>query len=206
MTRVATVLRYTAFGLMALFGVFGGLFAAGYAFEDPGGWPAAGMTALYVAPTLALSWLALALPRTAAPVLVAASVLVLGFSVLDAALRVVPRDAWGPAAAIAVLALGFALAFLGLHRPTLAGTLLVVAALVQLTATLLGHRVVGLPDGAPPDGSPGIGALLGGSSGVVVVPLLVSGLLFIAAGAAADDRRHPAAPPKRLGGHTPRPL
>ncbi len=206
MTRVATVLRYAAFGVMALVGVLGGTFAAGYAFEDPGGWAAVAVTVLYVVPTLALSWLALALPRTAAPVLVGVSVLVLGFSVLDAALGVVPRDAWGPVAAIAVLALGFALACLGLHRPTLAGTLLVLAALVHLVATVLGHRGVGLPGGASPDGAPGLGALLGGSSGVVVVPLLISGLLFLAAGAADHDRRYPAVPPNLPGRHTPRPL
>ncbi|MGN6129287.1 MAG: hypothetical protein ACTHOK_03010 [Nocardioidaceae bacterium] len=34
MTRVARVLTVLAFGLMALFGVLGSMFVAGYAFED----------------------------------------------------------------------------------------------------------------------------------------------------------------------------
>ena len=47
MADMAKVLRYVAFGLMVFFGLLFGLFAAGYAFEDPGGWEAVGLTLKY---------------------------------------------------------------------------------------------------------------------------------------------------------------
>jgi hypothetical protein len=67
------------------------------------------------------------------------------------------------------------LAFLGLHRARLAGLLMILAGIAQLTATLLGV-VIEEADGLGP------GATLGGSSGVVVLPLLVIGGLFLLAG------------------------
>jgi len=44
-TRAWRVMRRVPFGLMAAFTLLFGLFAAGYAFEDPGGWQAIGMVA-----------------------------------------------------------------------------------------------------------------------------------------------------------------
>jgi hypothetical protein len=175
MQREGKVLRYAAFTAMAVFGLLGGMFIAGNAFADPGGWPAAGMTALWAVPMVALSIYALLRPAAAGPVLVGATAMVAVFTVVDSAFGIVPRDDWGPVAAVAVFALGVVLAFLGLHRARLAGLLMILAGIAQLTATLLGV-VIEEADGLGP------GATLGGSSGVVVLPLLVIGGLFLLAG------------------------
>ena len=182
--RAATVLRYVAFSLMALFGLFGGLFVAGETFDDPGGWLAVGVTALWVLPLAALALFAVRRPAAAGPVLVGSTACAVLFTLADSAFGIIPRDDWGPVAAIVVFALGVALAFLGLHRAELAGLLMVVAALGQLAATAIG---VG-------DEGPGPGARLGGSSGVVILPLLVVGLLFLIAGSLGHESLRPHSP------------
>ena len=193
MTGAAKGLRYTAFGLMVLFGLLGGLFVAGYAFEDPGGWTAVLMTAGWVLPMLALIVYALVRKQAAGPVVVAVTVLVGLGSVVDSLFTVVPRDDWGPVLAVTVFSLGVALAFLGLFRTRLAGLLMVALALVQLLATALLYLVHG--DLFSGDG-PGIMALLGGSSGVVVLPLLVIGVLFLTADSLTREPRKQAHQPR----------
>ncbi|MGN6129286.1 MAG: hypothetical protein ACTHOK_03005 [Nocardioidaceae bacterium] len=147
---------------------------------------------------LALGGFALLRPEPAGRVLVVVTAVVLAGSLADAVVSIVPRDAVGPVAAVAVFALGVAQAFLGLHRQVLAGTLMVVTGVVQLAATVAGVAVHAGPhgQGVPPGGVPGVGALLGGSSGVVVVPLLLVGALFLLAGALAPhpERPGPARP------------
>ena len=123
-----------------------------------------------------------------------ATVLVLGFTVVDAVVGVIPRDDVGPVAAVTVFALAVALAALGLHRAKLAGLLMVTTALVQLGATALGAYVHGVGEG------PGIGALLGTSSGVVVVPVLLAGTAFWLAGVYADEHVRPVWPQARPAG------
>ncbi|HEX5995538.1 MAG TPA: hypothetical protein VFY84_10390 [Jiangellales bacterium] len=179
MRRAGRVLRYVAFGVGALFGLFGGMFIAGNAFADPGGWPAAGMTALWAIPLVGICTFALLRPAAAGPVLIALTGMVAVFTIADSAFGIIPRDDWGPVAAIAVFALAVALAFLGLRRARLAGLLMVLAGLAQLTATLMGIAIEAT-DGPGPD------AALGGSSGAVVVPLLVLGALFLLAGVLED--------------------
>lgn len=196
MTGVAKVLRYTAFTMMALFGLVGGLFVAGSAFEEPGGWAAVGLTALWVLPLVGLSLLALFRAETAGPVFVAVSAAVGLFTLADAAFGIVPRDAWGPVAAIAVFTLGVALAFLGLHRARLAGLLLLLVALAQLVATVVG---IGVHEAEGP--GPGVGAVLGGSSGIMVVPLLIVGLLFLVAGSLDHEPLRPSRPPQMRTAH-----
>ena len=187
------VLTYVAFSLMALFGLLGGAFVLGEIFTDPGGWTAVWVSALWVVPLLGLSLLALLRPETAGPVLVAVTAVVALFTLADSLVGLIPRDDWGPVAAILVFALGVTLAFLGLHRALLAGSLMVGIALTQLVATLAGVAVHAAGDGA--------GAGLGGSSGVVVLPLLVIGALFVEAGRMQGDHLHwhrsPTAHPAR---------
>jgi len=186
--RIARILRRTAFTFMMAFGLLGTLFVAGYALDDPGGVTGIGMTAAWVLPMVALTGLALLRPETGAPVLTFATALVLGFTVIDHVVGVIPRDDVGPVAAITVFALAVAQAALGLHRAKLAGVLMVTTALVQLGATALGAIVRVVGEG------PGPGALLGSSSGVVVVPVLLAGTAFWLAGMFADEHVRPVWP------------
>ena len=159
MSRTAKTLRYVAFALMALFGLLGGVFIAGEAFADPGGWRAITMTAAWSIPLIALSVYAVRKPRAAGPLFVAATVLGALFTVVDSAFGIVPRGA-GPVGAVAIFVLAVALAFLGLHRAKLAGLLMVGAGASLLAATL---------------------GRWGGSSGAVALPILVLGLVFLLA-------------------------
>lgn len=176
------ILTYVAFALMALFGLLGGAFVLGEVFTDPGGWTAVWLSALWVVPLVGLSLFGLLRPETAGPVLVVVTAVVAVFTLADSLLDIIPRDDWGPVAAIVVFTLGVTLAFLGLHRALLAGSLMVGIALTQLVATLAGAAVHAAGDGA--------GAGLGGSSGVVVLPLLVIGALFVEAGRMQGDHLH----------------
>lgn len=177
------VLTYVAFTLMALFGLLGGAFVLGEIFTDPGGWTAVWVSALWLVPLVGLSAFALLRPEAAGPVLVVVTTVVALFTLADSLVGLIPRDDWGPVAAIVVFTLGVTLAFLGLHRALLAGSLMVGIALAQLVATLAGVAV------HAGDG-PGPGAGLGGSSGVVVLPLLVIGALFVEAGRMQGDHLH----------------
>jgi hypothetical protein len=189
------LLKYVAFTLMALFGLLGGAFVIGETFTDPGGWTAVWVSALWVVPVLALSGFALLRPESAGPVFVVVTAVVALFTLADSIFGIIPRDDWGPVAAIVVFALGVALAFLGLRRALLAGTLMVTAAATQLVATVAGAAVHAAGDG------PGPGAGLGGSSGVVVLPLLVVGALFVEAGRMEGDQLHWHWPPRTHPAH-----
>ncbi|WP_132196938.1 MULTISPECIES: hypothetical protein [Kribbella] len=167
-----------------MFGLLGVMFVAGEAFDDPGGWSAVGMTASWLVPLVALSVFAVLRPESAGPVFVAATALAVGFTLADSAFGIIPRDDWGPVAAIVVFALGVALAFLGLRRAMLAGLLMVTAGLAQLAATVIVIAMRAAGD------EPGASAMLGGSSGVVMVPLLVVGFLFVLAGSFGHERGH----------------
>lgn len=195
-------LGYVAFAAMLLVGVFGGLFAAGYAFDDPGGWAAVGLVASYVVPVTALSLYAVVRPVPAGRLLAVVTGVLAVLVLLNAAFTLVDRDRVGPVDSLAVLVLGVALAFLGLHEPRLAGVLILAAGLAQVASLILRIAVVQAPGEGPP-----LGAALGGSSGVVVVPLLLIGALFVAAGG-ADRAPAPTAPargPRGVPGGRPGP-
>ncbi len=172
--RTARILKYVAFTLMTLFGLLGGLFAAGYALENPGGGAAALMIASWVVPVVALAVVALKWPGVAVPLLAVLAVLAVGLEVASA-LRLVDLNAVGPVGAVSTLGLGVATGFLGLRRSTSAGLLLMAMALAELAVLVVGAAGRG-------PGGPGVGAILGGSSGVVVVPLLAVGVLFLVSG------------------------
>ena len=176
-------LKYVAFTLMALFGLVGGLFVAGYAFEDRDFWVATGLTAAWVVPLLALSVYGVRRPTSAGGVYVAVTAVVMAFSLLDAVVDIIPRDEWGPVTAVTVFALGVSLAFLGLGRPRLAGGLMLALGALQLVAVGLAATVHG--------GGPG----LGGSSGVMIVPVLVTGALFWWAGSLEHEQLRPLGGP-----------
>ncbi len=182
MTGAAKVLKYIAFTLMVLVGLVGGLFVAGYAFEDLDTWTAIGSTAAWLVPTVVLCLLALTSSSAVPTVFVVLTGLVSAFTLLDSAVGLVDRDSLGPVAAIAVFALAVSLAFLGLRQSSLAGLLLVVLGVVQLAATSL--VFVQEWQGG---GGPGVGHLLTTSSGVIVLPMLFVGALFLVAGGLAHQ-------------------
>lgn len=168
------VVRWIGFILTAVFGLLGGLFAAGYAFEDPGGPAAVAMLLAWLVPMVGLAVFALLRPGPAAPVMIVLTLVVGLFSVLDPAVGLVPRDSWGPVGTVAMLPVAVGLAALGLHRARLGGVLLVTLAVLQFLGLLFPFA------GARGGGEgPGMGALLAGSSGVLVLPLLIAGLLFL---------------------------
>ena len=141
-----TILKYVAFTLMALFGLLGGAFVLGETFSDPGGWTAVWVSALWVVPLVAMSVFALLRPEAMAPVFVVVTAVVALFTLVDSLVGIIPRDDWGPVAAIVVFALGVALAFLGLRRALLAGTLMATAAVTQLVAQAVEDGRAARPD------------------------------------------------------------
>jgi hypothetical protein len=171
MTSAAKILRYIAFGLMALFAVFGGAFVIGETLMDPGGVPAVLLSLSWVVPMVALAVYALRRPETATTVLTVVAALVASFVVLDAAFDIVPRDEIGPVGSITVFAVAVALGFLGLHRPAPAGWLLLLVGAANLAGVFA--RMLDRGDGAT----------LGGSAGAVAVPVLIIGGLFLLAAA-----------------------
>ncbi|HMM97099.1 hypothetical protein, partial [Phycicoccus sp.] len=177
MAGTAKILTYTAFGVMVLFGVVGGLFVAGYAFEDLSTWAAIGSTAAWLVPGVVLCLLALTTYSAVPTVFVGLTGLVSAVTILDSTLNLVDRDALGPVVAIGVFVVGVSLAVLALRETVLAGLLLVVLGVVQLAATSIGFL-----DEWRSGGGPGPGHLLTTSSGVIVVPLVVVGALFLVAG------------------------
>ena len=172
--HAASFIKYLAVVLMTLFALVGGLFAAGYAVQDLSGGTAALLIASYAVPAVVLSLLALLRPSSTGPVLVALTVLILLVNDVDALARLIPRDTWGPVGVIAALMLAAAIGFLGIHRPTLAGWLLIALAVGQAVAAILPRFRGGGP--MP------LSAALSGSTGIVVVPLLLIGVLFLVVG------------------------
>jgi hypothetical protein len=174
-----------AFGLMVALTVLFGLFAAGYAFEDPGGWQAWGWVAAVTAPMLLLTFVAYRWPSAATWLLGGLAALVLVLAVLDStgeAGREVIR-ALGPVAGVTMLTFGLPMATLGLRRPLAGGLLLTGTAL----ASYLPYVPFVLREGIS------LGASLTWSSTVLVVPFLVIGLLLLVA--AFVQRRGTHAPP-----------
>ncbi len=184
MTRASRVMRRVGFGLMAAFTLLFGLFAAGYAFEDPGGWQAVGVTAAVAVPLALLTFVAYRWPGPATWVLAVAMVLLGVLALLDA-LGPEGRavlEAFGPVVGLSALMVGLPMATLGLTRPMSGGLLLVGTAVLTFAGYLPMFLEVWL----------GLGAALTTSSTVIVVPFLVVGVVFVI-----------AALVNRSGTHTP---
>jgi hypothetical protein len=172
----ARFLRRAGFTVMALSTLLVGVFAIGEAFDDPGGWEAAGLTAAWVLPLAALGTLAWFRPAWSVPVLAALTAAVIGLSVWFA----VNPESWrsfenrnGPIRDFLVLVLAAAIAVLGLKRTAIAGALLLVLGVAPIAISSLGSR--------------------GGFGSLAVVSLapVVAGVLYLLA---ALPRSHPARP------------
>jgi hypothetical protein len=173
MTSALKVLRYAAFGLTVVLGVFGSAFIIGEILVDPGGLPAVLLSASWFVPMVALAVVALRRPEIATTVLTVVTAVLASFVVLDGVFGIVPRDEIGPVASIGVFAVAVPLGFLGLHRPLRAGWLLLLVGAANLVDVFV--RMLGANDGPPLD------AGLGGSSGAVAVAVVIIGGLFLVA-------------------------
>lgn len=157
------VLRRVGFSLIAVTTLAFGVFVVGETLDDPGGWAAVGLIALWAVPLVVLCLVAWRLPG---PALTLLAVLT-GLLVLASLWFVLAPGAWrdvenqvGPVRAIAVWVLAAAVAVLGLRRTRPAAVLLLVIALVPLALTGLRH---------------------GGSASLAVMalPALITGVLYL---------------------------
>lgn len=175
MTTASTLIRYLAFGLIALFGFVGAAFIVGETAADPGGWQAAVLITLWLVPLVGLSVFALRRPDPAIRLLAACLAVAATVAVVDAATQLIPSDEWGPVVTIAMFAVGIPIGFLGLHRPRPAGLMLVIAGVVQGVALAI--------DIAVREGGPDVSwSMASTSAGAIALPLVVVGLLMLAAG------------------------
>lgn len=180
MRNLARVLRIVGLVLTSLFAAFGILFAAGYAFEDTGGWQGVALFACMVVPLAVLTWLARSHPAAGLRWVLVGAVLLLVWAVLELFFDLVEA----PVLPMAALVLSVPAAVLGLRDARRGAELLlliVAAPVVSILARVLGER-----EGPP------LGAALGGSTGVVVLPLLLFAGIFLVA--AAVEPRQPTGP------------
>ena len=138
--RIAGFSRRVALSCALGFAVLATLFAAGYAFEDPGGLEAWALVGSWVLPMIGVGLWAWFSPRTVEPLM---WVMTAAIVAMSASLFLAP-EAWqefmderGPVTAIAALAVGACLAVWGYHRPARASIALVVLAISPLVAVLL---------------------------------------------------------------------
>ena len=182
--RRARFLRLTGFWLVVGVTGFFGLFVVGEMAGDPGGWTAVWLIAACVLPLAACCLVAWRWPVAGTWLL---AVLTAALLAVDVWVAISPgalrefEDRTGPVQAVAVFAVGAAVAVLGLRRTRVAGILLV----------LLGA-------GAWVSGIGGVGG--GAALAIVGAPLLLGGVLYLVSAAVAGRARPVDLPPDRSGG------
>lgn len=182
---ISLILRRVGLVLTSLLAVGGILFALGYAFDDPGGWAAVGLTVAVLVPLIALVLLAVYRPEVATTVLTWAVVL---YAVWAAVTLIFdPVDA--PTLPIIALVLVAPIAVVGQRKPWLAGVLLLATAVIPLVVVLIEYFTESARDG--------LGSLFGTSTGVVVLPLVILGVLFLVAGSTHPAHELEERPPAR---------
>lgn len=167
-------LRWTAFGLMGLFGVLGSAFVIGETMQDPGGTRGVLLVSLWLVPMVIACVVCVVWPRVGSWVAGAAVALVAAmwtwFAVDPQWWRSLMDDR-GPVIAVATFAVGLPLAFLGLRVPGRAGWMLLATGSMPILGILIGTWSTQVDSGGLPPRS----------ATVVVLPYLVSGALFLAA-------------------------
>ncbi|MDR6507363.1 hypothetical protein [Arthrobacter oryzae] len=175
----ARALVWTAAAIMAAFTVLAGMFISGYALADPGGTEGLMLIVSWALPMAALAALAWLRPAWAAPALTVLTALLISagiwFAVDSPSWRAF-ENANGPVRAVAVLALAFPAAVLGLKRTPAAGWLLLALGVGPIAFSALGSLA-------------GVVAL----SAISVVPL-ITGLLYLVAARVA----HGAVPTENM--------
>ena len=166
------IIRKTVMVAMIGFGFLGGLFAAGYAWQDLGYGQGTLVVASYAVPMAAISWLAWRKPAIALPLLLLGGAAVIVLSLLDASDPMKWKDVWdsvGPVLAISGFSVSVPAAVYGYHqRARLAGTILVAVCGISLFANL----IMGTQEGP----------IVGGSTSAGVLPGLVAGLILLIVG------------------------
>jgi hypothetical protein len=184
-TRLAKVLRWLAFGLLSAFGLLGSLIVTGEIMTDPGGQQGVLLLAVWLVPMLVACLVCLLWPKIGSWVMGAMLALITG---LWAWYAIAP-EAWdtfmddhGPVIAIATLALGLPLAFLGLHEPRRAGWMLLLAGVIPTVGKAL--EITGSGDS-------------GKALEITGLPeFVVSGALFLASGLMHRREARPGASPQ----------
>jgi hypothetical protein len=182
MGTTAKVLRFVAFGVLVVFAVLGGAFAAGYAFEDLPFRAAALGTVVALAYVVTLSVLALRRTDVAVTVMLVITAVLSVLALVDGRWDVFTRDVNGPVMSVLLVITTAPLAVLGLHRAVEAGVMILLLGVAALVGA-------GIAD-ALASGRFEWGMLLRGSGGVVVIPLLLGGVLFLLAGLSAHETPH----------------
>lgn len=133
----AVFLRRAALTFMCVSSALIGLFVIGETFDNPGGWRAVGLVALWLVPMAALSVLAWFRPGWAVPVLAVltagAVALAIWFAIDPAWWRALEGGA-GPLRAVGAFALSLPLGLLGWRRAAWGGALLLVLGVVPAAA------------------------------------------------------------------------
>ena len=179
-TSRARFLKRAGFGLMVFVTAVFALFIVGETFDDPGGWAAVGLIALWLAPLAGLAALCWYRPSVAGRVLIVLTVLfvaVTAWATADSDRWRAFEDRNGPVRTIAAFVLTAAVALLGVKRTRLAGILLLVLGVVPLAVSSLGHLTLG-------------------SLALATTSALITGVLYLIS-AAFDQGRTPDAPPPK---------
>lgn len=182
MGTTAKALKYVAFGVLIVFAVLGGAFAAGYAFQDLPFRAAALGTVAAIAFVVTMSVLALRRTDVAVTAMLVITVVLSGLALADGRWDLFTRDVNGPVVPILLLITAAPLAVLGLRRAVEAGVMILILGIAQLVGAGIGDAVA--------SGRFEWSMLLRGSGGVVVLPLLIAGLLFILAGRSEHETPH----------------
>lgn len=179
-------LRRTALVFMAATTLITGVFLAGEAISDPGGWAAALLISLWLVPAAVLSALAWYRPgwATAALAILAAGVTALGvWYAADPAWWHALENARGPVRAVATFILVLPAALAGRRRPLTGAVLLLVLGLLPLISSAAA-------------------GYLAASTVAISGPAVLGGLLYLLAAISGrrGGSRHAATRPLRRGG------
>lgn len=162
----ARLFRQLGLILMSGFAVTAALFIAGETFDDPGGWPAAGLVAAWTLPLAGLALLAWYRPTVGVRVLAAA----VAVQLLILAGSLVAADAWrtfeddvGPVRTLVSFAIAAPLGLLGWRLPRPAGSLLVLLGVAPFALVALS----------------GEWPLAFASLSVVSTPSVVAGMMYL---------------------------
>lgn len=170
---VTTVVRYVGLLLTAVYAVVCGAWLVLRLEDSPGGWEAALVIVIWMLPLVVLTALALRRPQPTGPALAWLSAVVVELVLLAGSVGLFPHHPTSRISAVLVFVVAVPLGALGLHRPRLAGYLLVGLGAGYLGAVVLGTLIGGFPHGH--------GFWVRGWARPVGLPMPVLGLVFLVA-------------------------